>query len=80
MRDTGPRTTTTTMGLASIGPGGDVLLASSRQAAHLLSVSERTLWGITSPRGSVPCVRIGSRCLYSPDALRTWIAAQTAST
>ena len=56
--------------------GADVLLV----AARMLSVSERTLWTITAPRGSLMPVRIGARCLYSPDVLRSWIAEQTAST
>ena len=59
--------------------GADALLIAARDAARMLSVSERTLWGITHPRGSLMPVRIGSRCLYSPDALRSWIASQTAS-
>ena len=59
--------------------GVDVLLIPARDAARMLSVSERTLWGITAPRGSLPCVRIGARCLYSPDALRAWIVAQEAN-
>jgi hypothetical protein len=34
-------------------------------AARLLSVSERTLWGITAPRGPLPCVRIGRSVGYA---------------
>ena len=81
MRDTGPRTTTTTMGLASIGPGGDVLLISARDAARMLSVSERTLWDWTSPRGTLACVRRpgSGRVLYSVETLRAWIAEQEAN-
>ena len=60
--------------------GADVLLVAARDAARMLSVSERTLWTITAPRGSLMPVRIGARCLYSPDVLRSWIAEQTAST
>ena len=86
MRETGPRTTTTTTGVSSIGPGGDVLLIPARQAARMLSVSERTLFAMTAPRGPIVSVRIGRadsgnpRVLYSVERLREWIAAQTAST
>lgn len=81
MRDTGPRTTKTTMGLASIGPGGDVLLISARDAARMLSVSERTLWDWTAPRGTLACVRRpgSGRVLYSVETLRAWIIAQEAN-
>jgi hypothetical protein len=85
MRDTGPRTTTTTNGLASIGPGGDVLLIPARQAARLLSVSERTLFAMTAPRGPIVSVRIGRtdstnpRVLYSVETLKAWIESQTAT-
>ena len=52
------------------------LLVSARDAAETLSISERTLWGLTAPRGPIPCVRLGGRVLYSPEALRKWIAEQ----
>ena len=58
----------------------DVLLIAARDAARLLAVSERTLWSITAPRGSLPCVRIGARVLYSRSALVEWIAAEAVST
>jgi hypothetical protein len=35
------------------------LLLKPREAAELLGISERTLWGITAPRGDLPCVRVG---------------------
>ena len=56
------------------------LLLSAREAARLLSISERTLWGLTSPRGPILCVRLRGRVLYSPDALRKWIAEQQEAT
>jgi hypothetical protein len=52
------------------------LLIPARDAARALSISERTLWGLTAPRGPIPCVRLGGRVLYSPDALRKWIDEQ----
>jgi len=50
------------------------LLLSNREAAKVLSISARTLWGLTSPRGSIPCIRIGNRVLYPYDVLREWVA------
>jgi excisionase family DNA binding protein len=49
------------------------LLLSAREAAKVLSISERTLWSQTEPRGKIPVVRMGSRVLYPVDALRQWI-------
>lgn len=48
------------------------LLVGTRDAAKRLSVSERTLWGLTKA-GSLPCVRIGFRVLYSLETLQRWI-------
>ncbi len=50
------------------------MLLGMREAAIILSVSQRTLWARTAPRGPIPAVRIGSRVLYSVDELRRWIA------
>ena len=50
------------------------LLLGKAQAAILLGISARTLWGITSPRGPIPCIRIGHRVLYPYDLLRDWVA------
>jgi predicted DNA-binding transcriptional regulator AlpA len=54
------------------------LLLTALEAAKLLSVSEKTLWNNTTPRGTVPCVRFPmSRTVrYDPEALRAWIAEQ----
>ena len=57
----------------------------ARDAARMLSVSERTLYAMTAPRGPIASVRIGRadsgnpRVLYSVETLRAWIAAQTDS-
>lgn len=45
-------------------------------AAKLLSISERTLWEITDPRGSIKPVRIKRLVLYSVEYLRGWVASQ----
>ena len=53
------------------------LLLSAREAAAL-SVSERTLFSLTTPRGPIPSVRLGARVLYPVAALQKWIDAQQA--
>jgi len=51
-----------------------------RDAAKALGISARTLWGLTAPRGPIPCVRIGHgkrrTVLYSTDELRAWLRRQ----
>jgi excisionase family DNA binding protein len=49
------------------------LLLSTREAAKLLGISDRSLWNLTAPRGPVPAIRFGSIVRYSPDDLRAWI-------
>jgi len=47
------------------------LLLSAREAARALSISERTLWGLSAPRGPIPIVRIGLKGVrYSLRALQ----------
>ncbi|MBX3426608.1 MAG: helix-turn-helix domain-containing protein [Pirellulales bacterium] len=56
---------------------GAALLVDAREAARMLSVSPRKLWGMTfedSP--GLPFVRCGRLVRYSPDDLRQWIDAQ----
>jgi excisionase family DNA binding protein len=52
------------------------LLVKSRAAATTLSVSERTLWALTAPRGPIPAIRVGRSVRYSLADLRAWIDAQ----
>jgi predicted DNA-binding transcriptional regulator AlpA len=54
------------------------LLLSAREAAASLSISERTLWAVTVPRGTLPVVRIpgGRGVRYSVESLQNWIAGQ----
>jgi len=49
------------------------LLLSARDAAKLLAVSERTLWGLTHPRGPIPVVKIGRAVRYDPCDLEAYI-------
>jgi len=54
----------------------DVFLLPAREAARALSISERTLWSLSAPRGPIPVVRVGHRVMYDPADLRAWIARQ----
>ena len=49
---------------------------SVRETAARLGISERTLYSITSPRGSLKCVRIGTRVFYNPRTVAVWIQEQ----
>ena len=51
-------------------------LFSVKETANLLGISERTLWSITTPRGMLVCCRIGSRVMYSLEAIERFIAEQ----
>jgi hypothetical protein len=60
------------------------LLVSARRAAKLLSVSERTLWGMTWPRGDLPAIRLPGRgrarsIRYAVGDLEKWIERQRAA-
>ncbi|HYT87896.1 MAG TPA: helix-turn-helix domain-containing protein [Gemmataceae bacterium] len=52
------------------------LLLAPRAAAAALSVSERTLWGLSAPRGPIPVVRLGRSVRYDLRDLEEFIAAQ----
>ena len=47
-----------------------------RDAAKALGISERMLWSLTAPRGTIPAVRIGTCVLYPVTGLRTWLDRQ----
>ena len=52
------------------------LLLSARESALALSISPRSLWAHTAPRGMIPAVRIGTSSLYDPRDLVAWIDGQ----
>lgn len=53
------------------------LLISPREAAKLLSISERKLWTMTHAESpGVPYVRCGRLVRYAPADLQAWIEAQ----
>lgn len=49
------------------------------EAALLLSVSKRHLWGLVKS-GAIPHFRLGRRILFSPSALESWIAERLSTT
>ena len=58
--------------VATVSP----ITVSEVQAAELLGISSRTLYEWRR-QGIVPCIRIGSRILYSVDRLRAWAHEQS---
>jgi len=51
------------------------LAVSAREAAAMLGISERLLWSKTKS-GEIPCVRLGTRVLYSIAKLSAWLENQ----
>ena len=49
------------------------LALSPREAAKTLSISERSLWAATAPRGPIPSVKLGGRVLYPVAGLEEWL-------
>lgn len=53
-----------------------------REAAKALSISPRTLWSLSSPRGPIPCLRVGvgkrPTILYPVAELRSWLSQHAA--
>lgn len=51
-----------------------------REAAKALGISARTLWGLTAPRGPIPCLRVGhgkrQTVLYPVADLQTWLTRE----
>ena len=47
------------------------------EAAKALGISEKFLWSLTS-KGSLPCVRIGSRVTYFVHHIQRWADSQLA--
>lgn len=51
------------------------LLLTAREAANALSISERSLWGLTH-QGLLRCVWLGRCKRYSLDDLRAFVASK----
>ena len=49
-------------------------------AAKALGISQRTLWALTTPRGPIPCIRVGHGkrqiVLYPISELQAWLDRQ----
>ncbi len=52
------------------------LLLKTLEAAKSLGICERTLWGLTAPRGPIPAVRIGRAVRFDPHDLQVYIDGQ----
>lgn len=61
-------------------PPAESLALRPRDAAKALGISPRTLWGLTAPRGPIPCLRIGhgkrQTVLYPVAELQAWLSRQ----
>jgi excisionase family DNA binding protein len=58
-------------------PAANPLLFTSRQAAQMLAISERTLWDLTRRR-DIACVRIGRSVRYTVTDLQSYIDGRKA--
>lgn len=58
----------------------EALALRPREAAQALGISARTLWGLTAPRGPIPCLRLGHgkrrTVLYPVADLQAWLSRQ----
>ena len=60
----------------------DALLVTSRDAATMLAISERSLWTLAKS-GAIPRIKLGGKqgsVRFSVDALRRWVEAQALDT
>lgn len=60
----------------SLDKAHEPLLLKPRDAAKVLSISERQLWQHSEPRGPIPVVRIGNCVRYNVASLQEWAKAQ----
>lgn len=54
------------------------LCVDARTACKLLSISDRTLYSISQPRGSLPVAMIGSKKLFRLEDLQKYVASRLA--
>lgn len=54
----------------------DTKLMNVRQVADQTGLCEKSVWNATAPRGTLPCVKLGARCLYRPEDVSAWIASR----
>ena len=48
-------------------------LLTTREAARLLRISERHVFALTHPRGTLPCIRLGRAVRYDRHDLEEWL-------
>jgi predicted DNA-binding transcriptional regulator AlpA len=48
-------------------------LLSIREVAEQTGLCEKSVWNATAPRGSLICVKLGSRVMYRPEDVAAWI-------
>ena len=70
---------TTTSGFATTIPPTSLALR-PREAAKALGISERMLWSLTAPRGTIQSIRVGSCVLYPVTGLQAWLDRQAQAT
>ncbi len=54
----------------------DAKLYSVKEAAAYLSLSQRTVWEMTAPRGELAVVKLGRSVRYRPEDLEAFVAAR----
>ena len=54
------------------------MLLTTRETARALSISERTLYSLTFPRGTLKAVKLRGKVLYARQTIVEWIASQEA--
>jgi excisionase family DNA binding protein len=72
LRDQHPTNGTAPPATPPTAAAPEALLLTAAEAARRLSVSPRTLWGLTD-RGEVPAVRIGRAVRYDPRDLAAYV-------
>ncbi|MFZ4576575.1 MAG: helix-turn-helix domain-containing protein [Phycisphaerales bacterium] len=63
--------------LSHLRDAGRIAL-SPAELADALGLSERTIWGITAPRGTLPAVKVGRRVVYPIVLVEKWLAEEAA--
>lgn len=57
----------------------ETTLWNTAKTAAALNFSERTLYKLTEPRGSLKCVRFQGRTMYRPSDIKTWLDERQAN-
>src|SRR4051812_25555700 len=60
----------------AVDQAGQPILLDCHQASRLLALSLRTLWGLTTPRGPIPGIKVGRLVRYRRVDLEAWAAGE----